>query len=95
MLAKLHDARIVAINARDATLALLAIREPGGTICPSEVARSLVAHGEDTTAQWRDKMPEVHAAVDALLNEGLIRISWKGKSLAKRVGPYRIRTERL
>jgi hypothetical protein len=82
------------MNARDATLALLASREPDATICPSEVARSLVAHSEDTAAQWRGKMPEVHTAIDALLNQGLIRISWKGKSLSKRVGPYRIGSER-
>ena len=79
------------MNARDATLALLSCREPDGTVCPSEVAKSLAVESEPATATWRDKMPEVHAAVEQLLDDGLIRISWKGKALAGRAGPYRIR----
>ena len=80
-----------AINARDATLALLASRAAEATVCPSEVARQLAAQDEAATSTWRDKMPDVHAAVDRLLDEGLIRISWKGEPLTKRSGPYRIR----
>lgn len=72
-------------NAREATLALLASRSPEGTICPSEVARAM-APGAD----WREAMPEVHSAVDRLLEEGAIRLSWKGKRLISRAGPYRI-----
>lgn len=72
-------------SARDAALALLARRAPDATVCPSEVARAIA--GPDT---WRDAMPTVHAAVDALLGEKLIRLSWKGEELAERVGPYRI-----
>lgn len=72
--------------ARDATLALLEARAPGATICPSEVARVL------TPAQgnWRDTMPAVHAAIDALVADGVVRLSWKSLPLPTRAGPYRI-----
>ncbi|WP_309547008.1 hypothetical protein [Sphingomonas sp. SUN019] len=35
-------------------------------------------------------MPAVHAAVDQLVDEGLVRLSWKGRKLVTRAGPYRI-----
>jgi hypothetical protein len=72
-------------GARDTALALLASRSPGATVCPSEVARAIAP--EDA---WRDAMPLVHAAVDGLVEEGRVRLSWKGRSLATRAGPYRI-----
>ncbi len=68
---------------RAATLTLLARREPDATICPSEVARMIAI-------DWRDAMPAVHAAIDELLRDGLVRLSWKGRPLATRSGPYRI-----
>jgi hypothetical protein len=79
-------------DARDATLALLDVRAPEATICPSEVARALlVASGvAAVAADWRDAMPAVHVAIDQLLAEGAIRLSWKGKALESRAGPYRI-----
>jgi hypothetical protein len=67
---------------------LLATRAPGATICPSEIARQLAASGP--APDWRALMPTVHAAVDALVAEGQISLSWKGKALAARDGPYRI-----
>jgi hypothetical protein len=73
-------------GARAATLALLATRAPGATICPSEVARILTGDGDD----WRRTMPVVHAAVDRLVADGLVRLSWKGAVMAMRHGPYRI-----
>lgn len=74
-------------DARGATLTLLAARAPGATICPSEVARRLAtAAGAD----WREMMPLVHAAVDQLVAERRVRLSWKGRSLDARFGPYRI-----
>ncbi len=81
------------MDARGATLALLAARAPEATICPSEVARALVATpGAETAAtHWRDLMPAVHAAIDDLVVEQRVRLSWKGKPLPARVGPYRIR----
>lgn len=80
------------MDARDSTLALLAIRGAEATFCPSEVARALTpgTGPQLTTEDWRSAMPAVHAAVDALLAEGLVRLSWKGKPLTTRAGPYRI-----
>ena len=79
-------------NARGATLVLLDGRAPGATVCPSEVARALVAaaDGGRGARDWRDAMPSVHAAVDGLVVEGLVRLSWRGKTLTTRTGPYRI-----
>ena len=74
------------MTARDATLALLAARADDATVCPSEVARALTA----PAGEWRDVMPEVHAAVDQLVTEGIVRLSWKGRMLPARAGPYRI-----
>lgn len=79
------------MDARDATLALLAAKDSGRTICPSDVAKVLAADQEASGSNWREKMPEVHVAVDCLLAEGLVRLSWKGSALSKRTGPYRIR----
>jgi hypothetical protein len=70
---------------RAMTLTLLAVRADGATVCPSEVARALAT--DDT---WREAMPRVHAAVDQLLDDGLITLSWKGRPLPRRSGPYRI-----
>ena len=78
-------------DARAATLALLASRADGATICPSEVARALAAAaGAAGAAEWRGEMAAVHAAVDALAAQGLVRLSWKGRAMAVRDGPYRI-----
>ena len=68
---------------RAATLSLLARRAPDATICPSEVARAIAP-------DWRGAMPAVHAAIDGLVRDGLVRLSWKGRSLSTRSGPYRI-----
>lgn len=75
-------------DARAAVLAVLATRAPGGTVCPSEVARAMATDGD-----WRAAMPAVHSAVDGLLAEGAVRLSWKGQRLESRAGPYRIRSE--
>lgn len=78
------------------TLALLAHRAAGATICPSEVARALAADagGEPPAIGWRDAMPVVHAAVDRLVTEGAVQLSWKGEALKERSGPYRIGVRR-
>lgn len=78
-------------TAREVTLALLAARAPEATVCPSEVARAMTAGRETGAERWRDAMPVVHAAVDRLLAEGVVRLSWRGKPLTTREGPYRIR----
>ena len=74
------------MDPREATLALLAARADDATVCPSEVARVVAGEG----GAWREAMPQVHAAVDALVDEGAVRLSWKGRPLALRAGPYRI-----
>ena len=68
---------------RAATLSLLTCRAPDATICPSEVARAI-------NPDWRGAMPAVHAAIDGLVSDGLVLLSWKGRPLATRSGPYRI-----
>jgi hypothetical protein len=77
---------------RTITLTLLGARAPGATVCPSEVARALAAgQGIDHAAgSWRDFMPIVHAAIDRLVTDGIVRLRWKGEQLATRQGPYRI-----
>jgi hypothetical protein len=74
------------MSARALTLALLEARAEGASVCPSEVARALASG----TGEWRAAMPEVHAAVDRMAAEGLVRLSWKGRPLPTRAGPYRI-----
>ncbi|WP_426024305.1 DUF3253 domain-containing protein [Brevundimonas sp. PWP3-1b1] len=74
------------VDAREATLALLAARAEDATVCPSEVARALTV----ATGDWREAMPEVHAAVDQMVSDGSVRLSWKGRRLEVRGGPYRI-----
>lgn len=73
-------------DARAATLALLDARAVGTTVCPSEVARVLAGDGAD----WREAMPVVHAAIDAMVADGVVRLRWKGVAMAVRAGPYRI-----
>ena len=75
-------------DARAAILALLARRAEGATVCPSEVARAMA--GAAGREDWRGEMPAVHAAVDALVAEELVRLSWKGEAKAVREGAYRI-----
>jgi hypothetical protein len=76
---------VAVADARAAVLALLDTRAAGATICPSEAARVLAEGGD-----WRAEMARVHAAVDALVGEGAVRLSWKGEALSRRAGAYRI-----
>lgn len=83
------EVRIDVVSA--AVLTLLADREPEATICPSEVARKIVAEAyANGEADWRTAMHIVHAAVDHLLDQKNIKLSWKGRALSVRSGPYRI-----
>jgi hypothetical protein len=93
--ARSHDVRPeteVRIDvASAAILTLLADREPGATICPSKVARKIAgARSANYEADWRTAMPIVHAAVDNLVDQKNISLSWKGRALSARSGPYRI-----
>ncbi|MET1111425.1 MAG: DUF3253 domain-containing protein [Allosphingosinicella sp.] len=83
-----EESGITSGDARAATLALLSHRAPGATICPSEVAREIAAAAGQ--ADWRAAMPTVHEAVDSMVAEGRVRLSWKGEAMAAREGPYRI-----
>jgi hypothetical protein len=78
--------------ARDIALALLTARRPGATICPSEVARALASttHGRTADGDWRTLMPVVHEAIDGLVSDEQVQLSWKRQKLAARIGPYRI-----
>jgi hypothetical protein len=80
-------------DARTMALALLDERSPEATICPSEVARKMSdeAQGGGEKENWRAAMPAVHEAIDRLVAEGVVSLSWKGVALPQRDGPYRIR----
>lgn len=67
---------------------MLLARGADATLCPSEVARALAKAAG--TADWRAAMPRVHDAVDALAAAGQVRLSWRGRTLPARDGPYRI-----
>ena len=82
------------LTPRAATDALLASRAEDATLCPSEVARTVARSRDGTDRHWRDEMPEVHAAIDDLVAEGVVSLSWKGHPLATRDGPYRIHRRR-
>lgn len=75
-------------GARAMTLALLARRAEGATVCPSEVARALA--GAAGREDWRGEMAGVHRAVDGLVAEGMVRLSWRGEAKTAREGAYRI-----
>jgi hypothetical protein len=74
--------------AEDAILALLADREPGKTICPSEAAR-VVAGPEG----FRPRMSEVREAASRLVDRGEIEVTQKGRviDLDSARGPIRLR----
>ena len=74
------------LTGEQAILTLLGQRPAGATICPSEAARLLAGPQGD----WRAEMERVHAATDALVEQGAITLSWKGETKQKRRGPYRI-----
>lgn len=74
------------MNPKAVVLSLLDARAEGASVCPSEVARALASE----TGDWRAAMPEVHAAVDRMMAEEVVRLSWKGRPLSSRAGPYRI-----
>jgi hypothetical protein len=82
----------VATNVSDIIFAILDTRAVEATICPSEVARAIANDREIKLAadDWRSVMPAVHNAVDVLVSEGRVQLSWKGVRLGTRVGPYRI-----
>ncbi|ATP20274.1 DUF3253 domain-containing protein [Sphingobium yanoikuyae] len=79
-------------DARRTILQLLARRTDQATICPSEVARMIAGKvsADPEGPSWRQVMPFIHAAIDQLVAEGVVELSWKRKVMASRYGPYRI-----
>lgn len=75
-------------DVRATTLALLARRSEGSTVCPSDAARAIAAAAG--LSDWRGGMPAVHAAVDEMVADGLVQLSWNGEAMPVRDGPYRI-----
>ena len=75
-------------DAERAILDLLARRDPGKTICPSDAARAL---GGD--AGFRPLMPLVRAAAGALVATGDIEVTQRGRvvDLATARGAIRLR----
>lgn len=71
----------------DSIFALLAERDPGKTICPSEAARAL--DGE----AWRRLMPQVRATAVGLARQGRLVITRKGRPANPDAfkGVYRLR----
>lgn len=67
-------------------LALLAARDPAGSICPSEVARTRFPD------DWRSHMEDVRRAARRLAHAGRVVITQKGKTVdpATFRGPVRI-----
>ena len=67
--------------------ALLAEREPGKTICPSEAARALEPES------WRRLMPQVRATAVGLARQEKLVITRKGKPADPNAfkGVYRLR----
>lgn len=60
-------------SVEDAILGLLAERERGKSICPSEAARAVDPEG------WRRVMPQVRATAVGLARQGRLVITRKGK----------------
>ena len=78
-------------EAQRAILDLLARRDPGKTICPSEAARAL--GGDDG---FRPLMPVVRDAARALVAEGRIEVTQRGEpvDLDAARGAIRLRSVR-
>lgn len=71
---------------QEAILEMIAVRGPGRTICPSEVARHLCPD------DWRPLMPVVRQAADSLRIAGRLRITQGGADVDLRTvrGPIRL-----
>ena len=62
-------------NISDEILEMLLRRDPGKTICPSEVARKLFPEN------WRDEMEHVRAVAKELVKNGKIVITQAGQEV--------------
>ncbi len=75
----------------ETTFALLAERDAGKTVCPSEVARPLDPEG------WRRLLPQVKATAVGLARAGRLEITRHGKAVDPDAfkGVYRLRLPAL
>ncbi|MDX6676015.1 MAG: hypothetical protein QOE31_67 [Solirubrobacteraceae bacterium] len=75
-------------EAQRAILDLLARRDPGKTICPSDAARALGGDGG-----FRPLMPVVRDAARALVEEGRIEVTQRGRpvDIGRARGAIRLR----
>jgi len=80
----------VRTDAERAILDLLAQRDPGKTICPSEAARAV--GGDD----WRDLMQPARDAARELVGLGEVEVTQRGEvvDVTTARGPVRIRRAR-
>lgn len=80
----------MAVELRAVILDLLAQREQGATICPSDAARRAYDGVGDG---WRGLMGPVRAAAAALVDEGAVEVTQGGQVIDIRSarGPVRIR----
>lgn len=62
-------------NIQDAIIEKLLKRDPGKTICPSEIARDLFPDN------WRDEMENVRKAAKVLVKEGKLSITQAGQEV--------------
>lgn len=71
-----------------AILSLVAARGPERTVCPSEVARALVAE----EVSWRALMPAIRRVAGRLRRTGRLRISQRGRGIdpEQARGPIRL-----
>lgn len=86
MNSRCHPVTDAAID--DTIFALLAARQQGATICPSEVARALVS--EDS--RWRELMPQVRQAAQELAQNNRLSVTRRGVQVdaTSRGGPIRL-----
>lgn len=82
----------------DTILDLLAARDPGRTICPSEAARAVFAdlHPDPAGAEvegWRELMEPARRAAGRLVGRGEVVVTQRGEivDLATARGPIRLR----
>ena len=74
------------LEIEDTIIKILLTRDPGKSICPSEVVRQLYP------LKWRDKMEAVRKIAAVLAHENIIIISQKDKQVdVSAKGPIRLK----
>jgi Protein of unknown function (DUF3253) len=73
----------------NAIFTLLAQRQPGASICPSDAARAVYPEA----AQWRAAMPLVRTVAALLADAGKLVVTQRGQPVDVRtaIGPIRLR----